>query len=302
MSNDFISIIIPSGRPDRVVGTIGSLLVQSVPRGMYEIIVVTPDSAVLQNDFPAEVRVVTTGSLFPPGCMRNIGAREARGGYLFFIDDDCLAPENLLECLTNILKTKDQVGAAGCRVIASDATFWNHCADQALFTAYQAKKAGFTVGLGSAALAVRQDVFTAVGGFDEELMASEDWDFSLKLREQGWRCWFAPAIEVRHDHRRGNFQAILRAAWQYGRASGLIVQQRHKKAVSWFARVMLAAANKKMYWLLMLPYSCFLTLVWLFETRPIKLLPCLPVVLFARLSYQCGVFKSLQEVTEIEVG
>lgn len=302
MSSDFISVIIPSGRPDRVIKTVNSLLGQSVPREMCEIVVVTPDSDVLDNEFPDEVIVISTGDLFPPGRMRNIGAQVARGSYLFFIDDDCLAPENFLEYLLNILETKDHVGAVGCRVIASDATFWNRCADHALFTAYQSKQEGYIDGLGSAALAVRQDVFSSVGGFDEELMASEDWDFSLKLSAQGWRCWFTPELEVIHDHRRGNLRAIIHAAWRYGTASGLTVQRRHKETISWLACLMVSAANKRMYWLLMLPYSCLLTLVWLLETRPTKLLPCLPVIFFARLSYQCGVYKSLHEIPDSKVG
>lgn len=289
------SVIIPSGRPERVAVTVHSLLTQNLPRDMYEIIVVTPDYSPLPNDFSPEARVVLTGRLFPPGRMRNIGAREARGGYLCFLDDDCQAPENLLEHMAYILQTRAHVGAVGCRVVACDETFWNRCADQALFTAYQARKAGAIAGLGSAALAVRREAFVAAGGFDEGLMASEDWDFSLKLRERGWQCWFTPEVEVRHDHRRGSLQTILRAAWQYGRASGLAVQLRHGGTISWVARLMVAAASKRIYWLLILPYSCFLTLVWLFEARPVKMLPCLPVLFLARLSYQCGVFKSLLE-------
>lgn len=295
MSNEIISVIIPAGRPDRVAITVRSLLSQNFPRDLYEIIVVTPDFRTLPSDCPDGIRVISTGALFPPGRMRNIGAQEAQAGLLCFLDDDCLAPEDFLNHMVHILQTSDQVGAVGCRVVALDATFWNRCADQALFTAYQARRAGITTGLGSAALAVRRDAFMDAGRFDEELMASEDWDFSLKLRQGGWQCWFAPEIEVRHDHGRGSFQAILRAAWQYGRASGLTVQRRHVNAVSWVARLMATAADKRIYWLLILPYSCFLTLVWLIEARPVKLIPCLPVLFLARLAYQGGVLKALKE-------
>jgi GT2 family glycosyltransferase len=227
--------------------------------------------------------------------MRNLGVREARGRFLCFLDDDCLAPNTLLHDMERILRTRKAVGAVGCRVVACDATFWNRCADQALFTAYQAEKEGETAGLGSAALAVRREAFEAAGGFDEQLLASEDWDFSLKIRAGGWLCWFSPEIAVLHDHRRGNFKAILQSAWKYGKASGLTVQRRHRDAVSWVARMMLMASKYKIYWLLMLPYSCFLTVVWLLEARPGKLLPCLPVIFLARLWYQLGVFSSLQK-------
>lgn len=289
------SVVIPSGRPDRVAETVRSLRTQNLPPEVYEVLVVTPDPAALPPETAAVVRVVSTGRLFPPGRMRNLGVREARGRFLCFLDDDCLAPNNLLQDMERVLRTRQNVGAVGCRVTACDATFWNRCADQALFTAYQAEKEGETTGLGSAALAVRREAFEAVGGFDEQLLASEDWDFSLKLRTGGWLCWFTPDIEVLHDHRRGNFQAILRSAWKYGKASGLTVQRRHHDAVSWVARMMLMAWKYKIYWLLMLPYSCFLTVVWLLEARPGKLLPCLPVIFLARLSYQLGVFNSLHE-------
>lgn len=293
MSSKFISVIIPSGRPDRVGETVRSLTCQTLAQEMYEIIIVTPDADSPKGEYQKVARVVLTGQLFPPGRMRNFGASEARGEYLFFLDDDCQAPVNFLEHMACILDEKAQVGAVGCRVVTCDATFWNRCADHALFTAYQAGRAGCVAGLGSAALAVKREAFIAAGGFDEQLMASEDWDLSLKLGKLGWLCWFAPEIEVRHDHRRGSFQTILRNAWRYGRASGLTVQQRHKDSVSWVARLMVWAAQRKIYWLLMLPYSCLLTLVWLIEVRPLKLLPCLPVLFLARLSYQFGVLKSL---------
>ena len=277
-----------------VATTVRSLMSQSLPPEACEILVVTPDAAALPPETAGAVRIVSTGILFTPGKMRNIGAGEARGKFLCFLDDDCLAPGNLLKDMERILQTRETVGAVGCRVVASEANFWNRCADQALFTAYQSEKEGEVGGLGSAALAVRREAFDAAGGFDEELLASEDWDFSLKLRSRGWQCWFTSGIEVLHDHRRGNFNAILRSAWQYGRASGLTVQRRHPEAVSRVARMMATAAKHRVYWLLILPYSCFLTVVWLFETRPVKLLPCLPVLFLARLWYQLGVMQSLQ--------
>lgn len=287
------SIVIPAARPDRVVQTVSSLLKQTLEKSRYEIIIATPDSSRLPCSMPDGVKVVTTAHLFPPGRMRNCGAREARGEYICFIDDDCYAPSSLLERFAAIFKRCDRVGAVGCRVVTRDTTFWNQCADQALFTAYQTKKSGIVSGLGSAAMAVRQELFLKTGGFDEELMASEDYDFSMKLRKQGWLCWFDPGVEVLHDHRRGSLKAIIRCAWKYGAASGLTVQKRHREAVSGIAKMMLLSARYNLYWLLMIPYACFLTLVWLVETRPTKMLLCLPVIISARLAYQFGVFRTL---------
>ena len=293
MANEFVSIVIPSARPDRVTATVRSLQVQSIPRSMYEIIVVTPDPCELSCHLGAEVRFVSSGQLFPPGKMRNLGAEHALGNFLCFFDDDCLAPDTFLEHMTHILQAQASVGAVGCRVVAHDNTFWDRCADQALFTAYQGRKAGMVSGLGSAAMVVRSEAFRAAGGFDEVLKASEDWDLSLKLREHGWKCHFTIATEVRHDHRRGGFFSILHSAWNSGRDSGLIVQKRHPISTSRVARYMVLADKIHLYWLAILPYASLMTIAWLINS-PVSMFPCLPVVFLSRLAYQLGVFKSLR--------
>lgn len=62
--------------------------------------------------------------------------------------------------------------------------------------AARAREVGFLTGT---AVAVRSAAFRAVGGFDPAFfLYNEDLDLSLRLRRQGWRLWFEPAMGAIH--------------------------------------------------------------------------------------------------------
>jgi GT2 family glycosyltransferase len=224
--------------------------------------------------------------------MRNVGAERARTDALAFIDDDCLPPPDWLERMRPIVGSP-AVGMAGCRVVSARRSFWNRCADYALFNCYQGYRA-VDLPLGSAALVVRVEAFRQAGGFDESLLASEDWDFSLKMQRAGWRCRFIPEVEVLHDHGRGRFREILRQAFRSGRQSGLTVLRRHYGHVSPAGRLGVILASPALYWMLILPYALL--------TATLQALPALrrdplviafwPIVILSRMAYHAGVWKA----------
>ena len=83
MKSEFISVIIPSGRADRVFLTVDMLCQQSVDSAQYEIVVVTPEPAKMKSLERFNVRVQAVDRLYAPGKMRNIGANVASGEILF---------------------------------------------------------------------------------------------------------------------------------------------------------------------------------------------------------------------------
>ena len=289
-----ISVIIPSGRADSVFNTVEGLFNQNIDRSEYEIIVVTPEPDKLQGLKAAGVCIMAVERLFPPGKMRNIGADAASGESLFFIDDDCIPSTDWLEVMQKALKQGINIGAVGCRVVALEVSFWNRCADYALFSSYQYDKNIFC-NLGSAAIAVRREAFESVKGFDEILLASEDWDFSMKLVENGWRNLFEPRIEVKHDHRRDTLNKIIRMGYQSGLRSELIIQVRHLKNISWLARFAVRLQNPLLYSLLIVPYGLAVTMFQLWELRGTepRLIYFVPFILLTRIAYQIGVWISI---------
>lgn len=286
-----ISVIIPSGRPEMVRMTIEALTEQKYDSNCYEVLLVTPFAEEAKQVFLQSARIIGVEKLYSPGRMRNIGAREARGDVLAFIDDDCVPPVEWLSHMLRRLTRLKTTGAVGCRVICGERTFMNRCADHCLFAAYQYRESRM-IALGSAALMVRRQVFEEVGGFDEHLLASEDWDFSLRLQENDWYCFFDAKVEVHHYHGRGNIMAILRGAYLSGYRSGLVVQRRHHSSLSWLARLSVSLGTSLLYWLLIIPYSLALTAAQGMDNlrnEPSAVL-FLPMVFLSRCVYHFGVW------------
>lgn len=289
-----ISVVIPSARNDRVINTIKALQQQTLAVGTYEIIIVTPVALniAIEKDIP--VKIVQVDKLYPPGNMRNYGAQVGHGDFFCFIDDDCLPAKDWLESLLNIIESHKDLGMVGCRVIAGNNGFWARCADYCLFTAYQYQRS-FTVELGSAAIIVRKNAFHDVNGFDEQLQASEDWDFSLRLQNKGWKCFFSPDTEVQHYHGRESFFAILNSAYLSGIRSGLIVQEKHKNQLTWLAKLSVLLRSPFLYWILILPYAAAVTMFQVVEfvkTNRIVIVYS-PIMFLSRIAYHCGVLRRL---------
>jgi GT2 family glycosyltransferase len=289
-----ISVIIPSGRPNLVLETVEALEKQELAGTAVQVIVVSAEASSLEKNLGPQVVVVEVERLHAPGKMRNIGAAAASGMYLAFIDDDCLPPSQWLHTQLQVLRDDEQCGMVGCRLTARDENFWARCADYSLFWAYQQHKRIQTP-LGSAAIAVRTHAFKQVGGFDENLLASEDWDFSLKLLARGWTCWFDPRVEVAHNHGCDTFGKILQKAYRYGQRSRLAVQERHKGQMSILARISLRFGSPWLYWLNIVPLSLIVCTAqfinfWGDEKR-ISLY--FPFMVISRMAYHCGVLHGL---------
>jgi len=237
------------------------------------------------------INIVESNKLFPPGKMRNIGANHAQGDSLFFIDDDCIPPPEWIEFTSRIFVENSNVGAVGCRVIGVKDTFWDRCADYALFTGYQSKKA-FKGPLGSAAIAVRKEAFESVHGFEENLLASEDWDLSLKLISKGWHCFFNPDTFVRHDHRRDRLCKIIRMGYLSGNRSGLVVQKMYKDKISIPASILVRFKNPWLYPFISIPYAISLALFQITSLLKSekKVIIYSPFMIICRIAYQSGVW------------
>lgn len=289
-----ISVIIPCGRPDRVAETLRGLAGQTLPATEYAIYIVTPAGGAPAQGAVENVNVIQTDRLYPPGEMRNIGVASSSGEVLAFIDDDCVPPPEWLARMKEALSSAEGIGAVGCRLVNGEKTFWNRCADYCLFGDYQGFRDRMGP-LGSAAIVVRRRAFLDTGGFDAELLASEDWDFSLRLQQNGWDCLFLSTAEVRHDHGRGSFRAIMGNSFRSGWRSGLVVQERYRDSVSWLAKLSLWCRSPWLYWLLILPYGSAVALLQATSVarRDPRVICYFPVMLASRLAYHLGVWRRL---------
>ncbi|MBN1578263.1 MAG: glycosyltransferase family 2 protein [Chitinispirillaceae bacterium] len=201
-----VSVIIASHRPDMVGALLNSLPAQKNARPGFEVIIVT--------DYP-------NGSLQQkhPGCLwlfladtgiskkRNAGVTIARGTYLAFIDDDCIAASDWIEQGAAYLDSHPETTAVeGATSIASDLAF----SSAATREYRRLEKPGFRTNN----LFFRTTRFRAIGGFDERFTVQrEDIDLAFTAFEQGYRIDYCRDLRVTHRFRPGEKWDLLKNCW-----------------------------------------------------------------------------------------
>ena len=63
--------------------------------------------------------------------------------------------------------------------------------------------------------AYRRSLIDRIGNYDEGLLANEDYEFNVRVRQSGGRVWLDPAIESTYVAR-ANLRELARQYWRYG--------------------------------------------------------------------------------------
>lgn len=166
----------------------------------------------------AGARVFTRGP--ERGAQKNLGAQQAAGEALFFVDADMeVTPTVVADCVQAL---------AGCDAIlvpeeSVGEGFWNACVilERSCYVGDD-----FT----EAARFFRRSVFEQLGGFDETLVASgDDMDLSQRARRGGFRLG---RVEARIRHHEGPRTPLLTLQkWRYyGRNMGRYIRQNRREA------------------------------------------------------------------------
>lgn len=167
----------------------------------YEVIVVddgsTDTTPKIAREFPvALIQQPQRG----PAVARNAGAKAASGDVIAFTDSDCIPHPDWIDKLTRDFG--DRVGAVGGTYgIANRQSLLARMVHEEI-AARHGKYTSPVDFLGSYNLAVVNEVFREVGGFDESFRAAsgEDNDLSYRIADAGYTLWFARAAIVDHYH------------------------------------------------------------------------------------------------------
>lgn len=191
-----ISIIIPTRNRTELVASLLASIDNSRPESVtYEVIVVD-DASVEQLQPLCErygARYVALAEQRGPAYARNIGAQQALGDILFFLDSDVVIPAGLLERVQVCFSSDPELGAVSFfsqRYCANDNAVRNYAA---AYEHYSLSKmfpvedsCGKVRGIATRNGAIRRYAFEAIGGFDPNFTtnAMEDLDFSIRLAAQ----------------------------------------------------------------------------------------------------------------------
>jgi GT2 family glycosyltransferase len=164
----------------------------------------------LRTQFPA-VRVVALAENLGFAGGNNAGAREARGRYLVFLNNDTVVEPGWLAALRRTVDQPPGFALATSRVVyMHDPAVIDSAGDGVLqwgaafkrfhgTRAAEAARSGEVFGVCGAACLVTKTAFDELGGFDEHFFVShEDVDLSYRARLRGYRCRYVADAVVRH--------------------------------------------------------------------------------------------------------
>lgn len=212
------SVVVAVHRDPRARRLLRSLACQSVPRQVYELIVVENGSADLANaeDAYGIVRYVHL-SQANSAAARNAGLALARGRFLLLTDADCVAERDWIEKMTRRL-ADGAVAAVGGSIRKYQPRTW---AQRYAITVVNGQQdLSYLPALGLPYVAGANAGFVTgklreVGGFDEALKSGNDVDVCYKLGLRGYGIGLAPDAVILHDDRAsvaGHFRRFHRYA------------------------------------------------------------------------------------------
>jgi GT2 family glycosyltransferase len=212
------SVVVAVYRDPRARRLLRSLACQSVPRQVYEVIVVENGSADLADaeDAYGIVRYIHH-SQANSAAARNAGLAIARGRFLLLTDADCVAEQDWIEKMTRRL-ADGSVAAVGGSIRKYRPRTWTQ--HYAITVVNGQQKLSYLPALSLPYVAGANAGFVTgklreAGGFDEALKSGNDVDVCYKLGLRGSHIGLAPDAVILHEDRvsvTGHFRRFHRYA------------------------------------------------------------------------------------------
>jgi len=188
-----------------------------------------PDTKVIMNRINAG---------FAAAC--NIGAKEAHGTFLMFINPDVFVDIHAVESLLEFMDKKEKIGAVGGRMRFPDGTFQPTCRNLPTLQNMIFSRGSFlwrilrsshaytwpdfaapteVPAVAGTLLMIRKDVFEKVGRFDSGyFMFMEDTDICKRLSMLGFTNLFLPTAGAVHEWGKGSSVGSLKRNWHHHRS------------------------------------------------------------------------------------
>lgn len=215
-----VSVVIPVGSVDESLGRQLAAVLNQTDSPSFEVILArnTADAGQVAelSRRVAEIgdprlRIVDATAKRSASFARNVGATTARAGVLAFCDGDDLVHHDWLARLIAGLDTADAVGG---RLIdfadTGELPKWRPPATPDALPTFLGVPY-----LVSANMAIRRELFDAVGGFDESLTRCEDIAISWRLIDTGSKLAFVADAKVEYRVR-ASVTSMLRQHYFYG--------------------------------------------------------------------------------------
>ena len=204
----------------------------------FEVLILPDDGDLSEIEFqderlPGKVKVFPTGPLGPAE-KRDIGAKQAEGEILAFIDDDAYPRKDWLTNAMRHFENSVIAAVGGPAVTPKEDSFWQRVSGSVYLSPlgggnceryWPGKKRFFVDDWPSVNLFVRKHDFEKVGGFNSQYWPGEDTKLCLDLTHKlKKKIIYDPNVFVWH-HRRSGFVRHLKQVGSYGLCRGCFVKK-----------------------------------------------------------------------------
>jgi len=155
-----------------------------------------------------------------PGFKRNLGASVAKGDILFFLDSDCIMKKNTIENLIKIFNETDADAISGKPLKPHKGNFLGFMVGLMYEDAFDQMGESFVDVAATTCLAVKRNPFRALRGFNEYSEGEaigEDWEFTARLTNAGFRLFHTNKVEVFHEHGSDTLKKYLKRQYEHAR-------------------------------------------------------------------------------------
>lgn len=220
-----LSVIIPVLNEAKTIGRLLEFLLENAGSKDVEIIVVDGNSSDETPEIVSNYPVRLLQSPQGRAVQMNVGAREAKGEILYFVHADTLPPASFYEDLVSQIKLGYIIGCYRFKFESSQVLLkinswftrfdkmWLRGGDQTLF--------------------VLKTVFETLGGYDEQFVIMEEYDFIFRAKKLG-------AFKIIPKN-------VLVSARKYEKNSWLKIQLANLKAIRMFKKRCDPKQIKSMY-------------------------------------------------------
>ena len=227
-----------------------NLLPESLGSYSYEVIIVDNHSQdgsqeFIQQEYPGFHLLINHRNEGYTQAI-NSAIRVSRGDYLAVLNPDSKPGPNSISTLIKFLKTNDNIGIVGPKVIASDGSFQRSCRrgvarpaavfsyflglakrypNDQRFTGYHLNhldenEINEVSGVSGSCMVIRRKILKDIGYFDEQFFAyQEDSDYCLRAKERGWKVYYNPHSIVKHMGGMGGANSVpMKAIFEWHRS------------------------------------------------------------------------------------
>ncbi len=222
LNTPLVSVIIPTYNSEKTI----NMCLKSIKEQTYkniEIIIVDRGSidktVKIASNF-AKVYIINADER---SAQMNYGAKIANGKYLYRVDSDFILEPTVIE--EAVLKCEKEGYDAVCIHNTSDpsVSFWAKVRKLER-DCYERDE------LNVAARFFRKDVFLTLGGYDEELVAAEDYDLHNRLLKAGFKIGYITAKEI-HIGEPKTLLEIAKKHYYYGKTLPKFLRKNKEKGI-----------------------------------------------------------------------